>query len=762
MSRHAPPPEYYEDDPSEFERDPHPRSRRRDREFEEDMEYHRRRSMPPVEDLERLRLRARPSRERDRVASRRSREDLNEDISGSELEEVRMRPRPRRRSHLSREVEEEMILADRERRGGRRSRPRDVEEEELVVHDREPRGSRKYRPREVDEEELVLERGHRLPPRRRSREVEEDLIVDDREFRGGRKHRPREVDEEELILDERDRRGGRRHRPRELDEDELVVDARKPRGGRKHQPPAVDDADEDLIIEDRHRRRRPRADRDLEEEMVVHRKGRYPPRPYDSEGDLRLRERRFEDEQDGMYIPPRRRPRPRGSELDEMIIDDRERDRVRGGKYREESRPKEEVVMRWKDRPSSQDLDEEEELHMRETHRRRRRSHPESGNMRDLPGAWPEDREEGFRIQSRTRARPRRFEAEDEEEIAIRGGKSDQELRRGSADSEEIMLDKEKRKPSPRDRSPSVEPVRAPPIHQDVITHHRHIDHGFDPPPHAPSPDISSTRTSFDEADVHRRTQGNQEFEDQSDDESVSPTSRPSVDFNNPWKADKVSVKGKSKSLDDSNDSMMAASTHTRRQRCLSPDDNEDKSSRYDNRSLADDSAKDVTDEWSVVRTPSKAEALEMTGALDIVEVAPKDSSEPEIEVEEEESHVGWNPSKDSKKRRDERWTEITKDLVVREAIERLGYEFEETRMFYYIFSYLDSNDIDELVELSDEIRRTRRRRIREMHRERSTIPPRPPSLFDRIPPRPMMPPRPRMPVERPMREREWLHSARR
>lgn len=37
----------------------------------------------------------------------------------------------------------------------------------------------------------------------------------------------------------------------------------------------------------------------------------------------------------------------------------------------------------------------------------------------------------------------------------------------------------------------------------------------------------------------------------------------------------------------------------------------------------------------------------------------------------------------------DELWTEITKDLVVREAIERKGYEFEETEYCYYVFAYL-------------------------------------------------------------------------
>lgn len=34
-------------------------------------------------------------------------------------------------------------------------------------------------------------------------------------------------------------------------------------------------------------------------------------------------------------------------------------------------------------------------------------------------------------------------------------------------------------------------------------------------------------------------------------------------------------------------------------------------------------------------------------------------------------------------------WTEITKDLVVREAIEQLGYDYEETEYFFYIIQYL-------------------------------------------------------------------------
>lgn len=53
-----------------------------------------------------------------------------------------------------------------------------------------------------------------------------------------------------------------------------------------------------------------------------------------------------------------------------------------------------------------------------------------------------------------------------------------------------------------------------------------------------------------------------------------------------------------------------------------------------------------------------------------------------------------------------ELWTEITKDLITREAIEDCGYQYEETDLFYYIFEYLSREQISELIELTAEIRR--------------------------------------------------------
>jgi len=67
-------------------------------------------------------------------------------------------------------------------------------------------------------------------------------------------------------------------------------------------------------------------------------------------------------------------------------------------------------------------------------------------------------------------------------------------------------------------------------------------------------------------------------------------------------------------------------------------------------------------------------------------------------------------------------WTEITKDLVIKEAIEELGYDYEETDYFFYVLEYLHYEDVLELVERSDDIRRHRQDRIRDIHRERERI----------------------------------------
>lgn len=56
---------------------------------------------------------------------------------------------------------------------------------------------------------------------------------------------------------------------------------------------------------------------------------------------------------------------------------------------------------------------------------------------------------------------------------------------------------------------------------------------------------------------------------------------------------------------------------------------------------------------------------------------------------ESTDRRVGLPRPPPPKPRDESLWTEITKDLVTRDAIEKMGYDFEETEFFFYIIQYL-------------------------------------------------------------------------
>ncbi|KAJ5735926.1 uncharacterized protein N7483_001051 [Penicillium malachiteum] len=70
--------------------------------------------------------------------------------------------------------------------------------------------------------------------------------------------------------------------------------------------------------------------------------------------------------------------------------------------------------------------------------------------------------------------------------------------------------------------------------------------------------------------------------------------------------------------------------------------------------------------------------------------------------------------------------------------------------------SLVPLNQLDELIQLSDEIRQARRRRIQQINNERESRPARSASLVDR------RSPRPRWTGERRVKEREWIIDSRR
>lgn len=87
-------------------------------------------------------------------------------------------------------------------------------------------------------------------------------------------------------------------------------------------------------------------------------------------------------------------------------------------------------------------------------------------------------------------------------------------------------------------------------------------------------------------------------------------------------------------------------------------------------------------------------------------------------EIEIEKTSRGRTPRRP---KTDDMWTEITKDLVIREAIEDMGYDYEERGQFFYIMQYLQYEEVLQLVQVTDEIRRRRNRHLREIEYERET-----------------------------------------
>ncbi|KAL4904495.1 hypothetical protein BDW74DRAFT_25425 [Aspergillus multicolor] len=187
----------------------------------------------------------------------------------------------------------------------------------------------------------------------------------------------------------------------------------------------------------------------------------------------------------------------------------------------------------------------------------------------------------------------------------------------------------------------------------------------------------------------------------------------------------------------------------------------------------------DSTDDWAIISAPSRSKYSpeREPPVVDVREEPPRPRHKKSPVKAPTDDIIDPRPKGDNprgkvgpryigvKDRRERLWTEITKDLVVREAIERAGYEYEEFDTFYYIFSYLHPDDVSALVEDSDNIRRERRRRIKEIQRERAFLPP--PSSSRRSPnkPAPMLaerPPSPPVPPSSPRQHRENRREERR
>lgn len=150
-------------------------------------------------------------------------------------------------------------------------------------------------------------------------------------------------------------------------------------------------------------------------------------------------------------------------------------------------------------------------------------------------------------------------------------------------------------------------------------------------------------------------------------------------------------------------------------------------SSRIDSRGRMGEAWNGATKNWTIVDVPPGTERVRMNGvgggaaevtwqryngirrskflperdveavttSTTVSDTFPRDRDRLSIQVYDRDKEVDIERERVSDRRVATRprppdmWTEITKDLVCREAIQRLGYPYEETEWFFYVMDYL-------------------------------------------------------------------------
>ncbi|KAF2663249.1 hypothetical protein BT63DRAFT_430447 [Microthyrium microscopicum] len=552
------------------------------------------------------------------------------------------------------------------------------------------------RPREVEEDVIRIRERSTGPPSRRARSVERDEIV---VRRGERDRFRRDAEKEEIDVtirkEERPEPAPPRRRPREVERDEIIIrheDSRSRQPKPKPRPREVVEHEDDIII-----RGRDHGERETIE--VRHRETSRPPAPtprstrsvVDFEEDIDIRGRGFGERENIQIRHSHSRPPVRHETMPPP---------TRGGTYPLGRESEEIVVRRRKPRsltPSpSPPPPPRREVHEDEVIIRRRRPRTPSPPPPPPPPVVEED------------------------EIIIRRTKE--------------------RSPSPlpppREPTPPPAPIIRPPIHQEIhqeiITHHRHIDHGVErawspeplpppkspsPPPPPPPPPPPAMKEEI-EIDIKRRGRRG-DFEE---DIHVS-----------------------------TNENAMVRHRSLSAPRRRYDDDLEEEAEYYNRkqmeRAYVGEAKNGATQDWNIVDVPPGTERIRMDGVggssqevtwqrYNGVRRAKFISGDREFDsgfgMPERQRSPSPAPapaplpppaaSPPPTRRPTDMWTEITKDLVLKDAIDAFGYQYEETEFFFYVMEYLKYEDVLQLVELSDDIRRERRRRIREIEWERENL----------------------------------------
>ncbi|KAG5929203.1 hypothetical protein E4U42_006804 [Claviceps africana] len=330
-----------------------------------------------------------------------------------------------------------------------------------------------------------------------------------------------------------------------------------------------------------------------------------------------------------------------------------------------------------------------------------------------------------------------------------------------------IVQREKEREPTPSPSPPPPPPpppvIRGPVIEREVITHYTDIDHGVvrakAPSPPPPPRPRTHTQTRERETDIDISLSKNRTEVDVDIHRSTSRRRSPSRERRSHYHDDEIILRRDLDRIriDDRQRSHSAAPV-------ASPADDEADyiSGKIDARGRIGEAYHGATKDWTIVDVPPGTEKVRMDGVggastetnwskysgvrrtkfiperdgalVPARQPSPVTSSEigrdhrsssvtvydrqreidvdVDVDIERRVTRTPAPPPPPPPPSRD-MWTEITKDLVCREAIEEMGYRYEETKWFFYIMDYLKYDEVLQLTELSSRIRRYRQR-----HRE--------------------------------------------
>ncbi|KAM0333501.1 hypothetical protein ACHAQA_002164 [Verticillium albo-atrum] len=315
--------------------------------------------------------------------------------------------------------------------------------------------------------------------------------------------------------------------------------------------------------------------------------------------------------------------------------------------------------------------------------------------------------------------------------------------------------------PSPSPPPPPPPVIRGPTIEREVITHYRDIDHGVTrvpsppPPPRpAPRPSIRTEDRQLDIDIITSRGRTNVDVQ-----RSSSRRREPSQERRSPH----IHAHGHELVVSNNRDTLRVEDRHyhshtgqRRRAHSAAPlrspvnEEAEFITSKIDSRGRMGEAWNGATKDWTIVDVPPGTERVRMDGVgggstdtswqrysgvrrtkfiperdgamvpAPVPQPTPRDSRDRlggydrELEIEIDRTRDRRSSGRaPPKPKQDQMWTEITKDLVCREAVLECGYDFEETEDFFYVMQYLKYDNVLELIQITESIRRHRKDRVR-------------------------------------------------